>query len=308
MNKKLYVFGTIISIDFVCENEDIVMNEIVETVNTLDDEMSIYKEYSIISNINKNAGIKEVKVSINVMNVVKKSIKYSAITNGNLDITSKPVIDIIKSGDINIDKINKKIKLINYKNIIINEDNNTIKLKYKGMGIDLGSMVKGYATDMIVDILNKYNVLNALIDLGGNIYVKGQNIDNNNWNVGIQDPFDVTYSNIGILSLSNKSVVTSGNYERANHIISPKTGLPVNGELASVSIVSTLSIDGEGLSTGCYVMGLKEGIKLIETIDGIDAIFVTNDKEVYCTSNIKRNFLISNDEYKMMGSNNEKNN
>jgi len=82
MNKKLYVFGTIISIDFVCENEDIVMNEIVETVNTLDDEMSIYKEYSIISNINKNAGIKEVKVSINVMNVVKKSIKYSAITNG----------------------------------------------------------------------------------------------------------------------------------------------------------------------------------------------------------------------------------
>jgi len=176
------------------------------------------------------------------------------------------------------------------------------------MGIDLGSMVKGYATDMIVDILNKYNVLNALIDLGGNIYVKGQNIDNNNWNVGIQDPFDVTYSNIGILSLSNKSVVTSGNYERANHIISPKTGLPVNGELASVSIVSTLSIDGEGLSTGCYVMGLKEGIKLIETIDGIDAIFVTNDKEVYCTSNIKRNFLISNDEYKMMGSNNEKNN
>jgi FAD:protein FMN transferase len=302
MKKQFYVFGTVISIDFVSENEDIIMDEIIGTVYRLDDEMSIYKEDSIISNINKNAGIQEVKVSSDVMHVVKEAIKYSKITNGELDITSKPVIDIVKAGNFGIDKINEKIKLINYKNIIINEENNTIKLKHVGMGIDLGSMVKGYASDLIVDILNKYNIANALIDLGGNIYVKGLYLDNIKWNVGIQDPTGERYSTIGILNLSNKSIVTSGNYERANHIISPKTGLPVNGEILSVSIISNLSIYGEGLSTACYVMGLENGLKLIEETDDIDAIFVTCDKKVYCTNNIKKEFVISNDEYKIIES------
>jgi FAD:protein FMN transferase len=302
MKKQFYVFGTVISIDFVSENEDIIMDEIIGTVYRLDDEMSIYKEDSIISNINKNAGIQEVKVSSDVMHVVKEAIKYSKITNGELDITSKPVIDIVKAGNFGIDKINEKIKLINYKNIIINEENNTIKLKHVGMGIDLGSMVKGYASDLIVDILNKYNIANALIDLGGNIYVKGLYLDNIKWNVGIQDPTGERYSTIGILNLSNKSIVTSGNYERANHIISPKTGLPVNGEILSVSIISNLSIYGEGLSTACYVMGLENGLKLIEETDDIDAIFVTCDRKVYCTNNIKKEFVISNDEYKIIES------
>jgi len=300
MKKQIYAFGTIISIDFACENEIKVMDEIVENINRLDDEMSIYKEYSNISNINKNAGKEEVNVTQNVMNVIKKSIEYSEITNGELDITSKPVIDIVKSGILNIDDMNKKRKLINYKNILINEQNSTIKLKDEGMGIDLGSMVKGYATDIIVDILNKNNISNALIDLGGNIYVKGLNKDNIKWIVGIQDPFDVRYSSVGVLSLSNKSIVTSGNYERANHIISPKTGLPINDEIVSISIISDQSIDGEGLSTGCYVMGLEKGIKLIESIDGIDGIFITKDRKVYCTSEIEGKFLILNDEYRII--------
>ena len=300
MKKQIYAFGTIISIDFVSENEIKVMDEIVENINRLDDEMSIYKEYSNISNINKNAGKEEVNVTQNVMNVIKKSIEYSEITNGELDITSKPVIDIVKSGILNLDDMNKKRKLINYKNILINEQSNAIKLKYDGMGIDLGSMVKGYATDIIVDILNKNNISNALIDLGGNIYVKGLNKDNIKWIVGIQDPFDIRYSSVGVLSLSNKSIVTSGNYERANHIISPKTGLPINDEIVSISIISDQSIDGEGLSTGCYVMGLENGIKLIESIDGIDAIFITKNKEIYCTSKIEGKFLVLNDEYKIM--------
>ena len=303
MKKQIYAFGTIILIDFVCSDEIKIMDEIVENINRLDDEMSIYKEDSIVSNINKNAGIQEVKVSIDFMYVVKKAIEYSNITNGELDITSKPVIDIVKAGNLNIDKINEKIKLINYKNIMINDDNNTIKLKHVGMGLDLGSMVKGYATDLIVDILNKHNISNALIDLGGNIYVKGLYMNNSKWNVGIQDPTGKRYSTIGVLNLSNKSIVTSGNYERANHIISPKTGLPVNGEIASVSIISKFSIDGEGLSTGCYVMNLEDAIKLIERINDIDAIFVTNNKEVYCTSNIKKDLIISNDEYKIIESN-----
>jgi thiamine biosynthesis lipoprotein len=305
MNKSIYVFGTIVYIEFNHKNEnDIIMNEIVEKLNYLDDEMSIYKEYSVVSSINKMAGKKYVEVTKDVMNVIEKSIEYSNITEGLLDITSKPVIEIIKSDkfDINVDinEINEKRKLIDYKKILVDKKNNFIMLKYEGMGIDLGSMVKGYATDILVDILDKYKVSNALIDLGGNIYVKGLKDDKYLWSVGIQDPFDLKYESLGVLKLRDKSIVTSGDYERKNHIISPKTGLPVNGEIASVTIISDKSIDCEGLSTACYIMELKKGLDLINSINGVEGIFVTVDKKVYCTNEIKDKFSLLDNEYKLM--------
>lgn len=300
MNKSIYVFGTIVYIEFNHENEDNIMNEIMQKLNLLDDEMSIYKEYSIVSSVNKMAGKKYVEVTKDVMNIIEKSIEYSNITDGLLDITSKPVIEIIKSNEFDIHKINEKRNLINYKNILLDKENNFIMLKYEGMGIDLGSMAKGYATDILVDILNKYKIQNALIDLGGNVYVKGLNDNEYPWNVGIQDPFDLRYKSLGVLKLMDKSIVTSGNYERKNHIISPKSGLPVNGEIASVTIISDKSVDGEGLSTACYIMGVEKGLDLIDSIDGVEGIYVTSDKKIYYTNGIKNAFSLINNEYKLM--------
>lgn len=299
MKKQIYALGTIISLDFSRKEEKQIMHEIVEYINRIDDEMSIYKEDSIVSNINKEAGKESVKVSKDVMLAIKKSIEYSKITNGFLDITTKPVTDIVKAGNIDVNLIKEKSKLINYKDIEINEVDSTVKLKHENMGIDLGCIAKGYVTDVIVDILNRYNVLDALIDLGGNIYAKGINGENK-WNIGLQDPFEKRYSSIGYISLKDKSVVTSGNYERPNHIISPITGLPCNNSIASISIISDKSIDGEGLSTACFIMNLEDGIKLVESINEIDGIFITKDKMVYCTNNIKNKFVILNDEYKMI--------
>lgn len=302
MKKQIYALGTIISIEFTCINEDQIMDEIIEYIYKLDDEMSIYKEDSIVSQINKEAGIKSVKVSKDILYTVQKAIEYSKITNGFLDISTKPVTDIIKAGNLDSNLIKEKSKLINYKDIEVNEIESTIKLRYEGMGIDLGCIAKGYATDIIVNILDRYNISNALIDLGGNIYVKGL-AGENKWNIGIQDPFGDRYNSIGYISLSNKSVVTSGSYERPNHIISPKTGLPCNSDIASVSIISNKSIDGEGLSTACYIMNLEDGINLVESFKDTEGIFITKDKKVYCTSNIKKEIVILNNEYKVAETN-----
>lgn len=300
MIKQIYIFGTIATIEFNSAVQEIIMNEITDILYNFDDEMSVFKENSNISKINLLAGKSEVRVSKDFFNIVEKAIQYGNLTNGDIDITSKPVIDIIKLHKGDESEINEKLKLINYKNIILDSEKSTVKLKYDGMAIDLGSLVKGYATDIIVNILNKYSVKDAIIDLGGNVYVKGHDENNEKWNVGIQDPFKEDFKCMGAINLSNKSIVTSGNYVRKNHIISPKTGFILNNDLISVTIISDKSIDGEALSTACFVKGLYESIKLINTFNDIDAIFITNKNEVYCTQRIKNEFNIINNEFHLL--------
>ncbi len=133
----------------------------------------------------------------------------------------------------------------------------------------------------------------------------GTKPDGTPWNVGIQDPSGQKGQYVGVISVSNKSVVTSGNYERYfiqdgkryHHIMDPKTGYPADNGVISTTIISDHSIDGDALSTSTYVLGLEKGMKLIESLDGVDAIFITQDKKVYATSGIKNNFKLTNEEF-----------
>jgi thiamine biosynthesis lipoprotein len=150
-----------------------------------------------------------------------------------------------------------------------------------------------------------FNIESALIDLGGNIYVHGAKPDGTPWNVGVQDPFKPRGEYIGILKLGDKSIVTSGSYEKYfvkdgemfHHIIDPRTGYPANSRIVSATIISDDSLDGDGLSTGVYILGVEKSMKLIESLTGIDAIFVTEDRRVYATSGITNNFILTNDDF-----------
>lgn len=127
------------------------------------------------------------------------------------------------------------------------------------------------------------------------------------WKIGIQNPFDARGNKLGIVTIGQKSVVTSGIYERYleqdgkqyHHILNPFTGYPVENELASVSILSDHSVDGDGLSTVVFSMGLEEGFDFVEGLDKVDAIFVTKDKEVYMTSGANKIFTLTNYEFKV---------
>ena len=175
------------------------------------------------------------------------------------------------------------------------------------MEVDLGSIAKGYAADEVVKILKQEGIRSAIIDLGGNIYALGSKNSDNNWKVGIQDSFSDRGKVIGAVEVFDKTVVTSGIYERFieedgvryHHILNPKTGYPYETDIAGVSIIADNSIDADALSTLTFTKGVKEGLKFVENLDNVDAIFITNDKKIYLTENIKDNFKLMNNDFEI---------
>ena len=309
--RTLFVLGTIVNLRAYGRNADNAIDKAVERLNEIDDKLSVFKEYSDVSSINKYASIKSQKVSSDTFLLLKKAVEYSKLTGGTFDPTIFPLVDLWSIGTKNEhipedEKIKERLKLVNYKDIIFNENENTIMLKQHNQSIDLGGIAKGYAADEVSNIFLKYHIKSAMIDLGGNIAVLGYKPGGETWNIGIQDPLSPRGKYAGIISDINRSFVTSGNYERYfikdgkkyNHIINPVTGYPSDSNLLSVTIISRNSIDGDGLSTGVYILGLEKGMKLIETLDGIEAVFITADKEIYVTSGIADKFKVSSNVYK----------
>ena len=214
-----------------------------------------------------------------------------------------------KSETYSQEEINEKLPLVNHDCVILNPDTKTVYLEYKGMQLDLGGIGKGYAADAIAVLLRNSGVEHAIINIGGNIYALGDKPNNEPWNISVQNPFDTRGTIIGTLQLTNKSIVTSGIYERYftdeygaiyHHLLDPKTGYPFKNELASVTIISDSSTDGDALSTSTFALGVEAGIDFIENLEGIDAIFVTTDKKIYLTSGIKNNFILSNTSFEML--------
>ncbi|AQR96214.1 FAD:protein FMN transferase [Clostridium saccharoperbutylacetonicum] len=308
--REFYGLGTIIRLRVDGKNGEKAIQEAVDRLNIIENKMSVFKEFSEVSMINKNAGVSGQEVSSDTFFLIKRAVEYSELSEGTFDPTIMPIVSLWRIGSDNPRmpskrEIERTLKLVNYEDIIINEKSHSIGLKHRNQAIDVGGIAKGYAADEVKNVFENHKINSALIDLGGNIYALGTKPDKNLWNVGIQNPFDTRGEHIGVISVENKSIVTSGNYERYftkggkiyHHIIDPKTGYPSESEVISSTIISDHSIDGDGLSTGVYIMGLEKSIKLIESLKGIDAIFITKNKEVYATSGIKNSFNITNTEF-----------
>lgn len=309
--KSFFVLGTIINLKAFGKKSEKAIEEAIEKLTDIDNKMSAFKDYSEISRINKNAGIAPQSVSEDTFYVIKEAIYYSDLLEGTFDPTIRPLVSLWGIGTQNEripkrNEIDEKLKLVNYRDIILDEKNTSIRLKKQNQSLDVGGIAKGFAADEVKNIFKKHGIKNALIDLGGNILTLGSKTDSSTWNVGIQDPFGNRGEFIGVVSIKDKSVVTSGNYERFfmkdgksfHHILNPKTGYPSESKIVSATIISDKSIQGDGLSTGVYIMGVEKSLKLIESIDGVDAIFITETKEVYATSGIKTCFKLSNKEFK----------
>ena len=307
--KSSYALGTIINLKVSGRRGEKAIKEAIEKLNAIDDKMSVFKEESDISKITSKAGVNSETVSKDTYFVVKKAVEYSKILEGTFDPTIRPLVKLWSIGTKEESipeksQIEETLKLVNYKDVILDENDHSIMLKHKKQALDVGGIAKGFAADEVRDIFYKHKIKSALIDLGGNIFALGNKDDGTPWKVGIQNPFKPRGEYIGILSVKNKSVVTSGNYEkyfikdgeRFHHIIDPKTGYPSQSKIISATIISDNSIDGDGLSTGVYILGIDKALKIIEAIEGIDAIFITEDKKVYKTSGIDKNILTLTDE------------
>jgi thiamine biosynthesis lipoprotein len=315
ISKSDFCLGTVVEIKIYDKASEDTLTDVFNILKRIENRMSLNLENSEICKINKSAGKEEVKVSPETFSVIKRSIYYSSRSNGLFDISIGPLVKLWGIGSDNArlpspNEISSTIKKIGYKNIILDEANHSVKLAKEGMMLDLGAIAKGYAADEIAKYLKSKNIQNAIINLGGNVYAMGSNPNSKPWNIGIQNPIDSRGNNIGAIHVRNKTVVTSGVYERYfekdgkryHHILNPFTGYPADNSLISVSIVADKSIDADGLSTTTFSMGLKDGSKLIESLDGVDALFITKDNNVYITSGLKGNFLITDDNFKFMKS------
>ncbi|KNF09213.1 thiamine biosynthesis lipoprotein ApbE [Gottschalkia purinilytica] len=313
ISKTTYLMGTIINLNIFENASDDIFEKSFDIVKRIENKMSPNIENSEISTINKNAGISSTNVSQETFNVIEKSINYSNLSKGYFDISTGPLVNLWVIGTEKArvpseDEIKQLLDKVGYKNIALDKNNSSVTLSKQGMMLDLGGIAKGYTADEIAKYLKSQNINKAIIDLGGNIYALGSKSNSEPWKIGVQNPFvDARGTHIGILSVRNKSVVTSGVYERfleANkkryhHILNPFTGYPIDNNLMSVTIVSDKSIDGDALSTSVFSLGLEEGLKLVKSQKNVEAIFVTNNKEVYITPGLKNNFELTDKNFKL---------
>ena len=238
-------------------------------------------------------------VSNETLELIKKGIEFGNISNGLFDITIGEVSQLwdFKDGNNLPDPatIKEKISNVNYKNIEI--DGNNVRLSNPNAKLDLGGIAKGYIADKLKEYLLSQNIDSALINLGGNVLLVGSKLDGSNFRIGIQKPFEESGETILVVNTHDKSIVTSGTYERYfykdnklyHHILDTHTGYPVENDLCSVTIISDSSMMGDGLSTTAFLMGLNDGLNYIESLENTEAIFIDKDLKIHTTTGLNIN-------------------
>lgn len=286
-------------------------------IKKLETLLNYFSDQSEISAVNRTAGSRPVEVSIETLEILKKTMDISKAANGAFDPTIAPVIkqwrfskdssgSVIPSGKV----IEHSLALVDYKKIKINADTREVFLEDKGMELDLGGITKGFAADKAVDAIKKKGVTAALVAVAGDIRGFGLNISGQGWKVGIQNPRTRTVSDkpwediFAVLRLKDKAISTSGDYQRFfikdgirfHHILDPQTGYPSESGLISVSVIAPEGYLADGLSTAVFVLGAEKGMTILESM-GLDGILVNNNRKVFITKNLKGKIDILNKEY-----------
>lgn len=287
-----FYLDTVITLTAYAENGQI-LKDAMDECGRFEQMLSRTAEGSDVWRINHADG-NPVEVSDDTIAILQCATKISELSGGAFDVTIAPVSTIwdFTSGNAALpeaEEIAKAAKLVDYTKLEL--EGNTVKLP-AGMMIDLGGIAKGYIADRVKAYLESRGVKHAILSFGGNIVAIGSKPDGSEWKVGIQDIDRPTGDSMLISRSSGGSTVTSGIYERGfdldgvryHHLLSSETGWPVQNELASVTIFSESSMEGDALSTAAFVLGTDDGMKLIESLNGIEAVFIRRDRTaIYST-------------------------
>lgn len=305
--------GTLVSISLYDTTDSALMDLLFNRLDDIEQHMSLNVASSEINAINQGAGHESVAVSADTFHVIESALSYAALSNGKFDITVGPIVELWGIGSDHArvpeqSEIDALLPLIDYDAVALSQADQSVYLPVEGMKLDLGAIAKGYAADELVRLLDENNIQRAIINLGGNVYVKGEKASQQNWRVGVQNPFDARGAYLGIASVADETIVTSGIYERYlevdgiryHHILNPVSGMPVNNELASVTIITAQSMDADAYSTILFTAGLEEGLTLANANDAIKAIFVTRDQEVYLSEGTASIFELTDSHFEVM--------
>ena len=305
-----FMLGTICSITLFDHGKPQVYRDIFNRLREIEGRMSTNIVGTDIDRVNKAAGVSAVEVHSDVFDVIEQAYFYAELSGAAFDPTVGPLVSLwgINSESPRVplpEEIENILPLLNWQNMELDRNSYSVFLKKTGMALDLGAIAKGYAADEVSAIIKKAGIPRAIIDLGGNVVLVGEKKDKSLWKVGIQNPLESRGNYIGIVQTGEKSVVTSGVYERYfekdglryHHIFSPMDGYPVWNELLSVTIIADRSIDADAVSTSAFVLGYEKGSSLVESLGGVDAVFICADKSVYLTGGV--DFTLSDTNYRI---------
>jgi len=300
-SRSLKLMGNNFTITVVANDENAaepLIDAAVDEIRRIERLLTTFNDESQTNLINANAGIKPVIVDLEVFNLIERSIAISDITQGAFDITYGGIDKTLWNFDKSMTTLpsdsdaKKMVHLINYKNIVLNRESQSVFLKEKGMRIGFGGIGKGYAAEMAKKILQKNNVESGIINASGDLTTWGNQPDGKPWTIGIANP-DHPEMAFSYIEISNKAVATSGNYEKYiliggkkySHTIDPKTGLPISG-IKSVTIIHDNAEFADAMATPISVMGINAGLFLVNQIPDLYCLIIDDNNTIYTSKNI----------------------
>ncbi len=287
---------TVVAKDSTAANSDI--NMAVAEITRIEKRISSWDPNSETSLVNTNAGIKPVKVSQELFDLIKRAIGISKLTDGAFDITYASMDKIWKfDGSMTRmpaeEDIKSSVSKVGYQNIILNEAEHTVFLKLPGMKIGFGAIGKGYAADRAKDLLQSKGVIAGIINASGDMNTWGKQVNGEDWKVAITNPMDKNKA-FALLPIKNEAVVTSGDYEkfvefngtRYAHIIDPRTGYPATG-IISVTVFAPKAELADALATSVFVMGKEVGLNRINQLPKVECIIIDVEGNIHTSDHIE---------------------
>jgi thiamine biosynthesis lipoprotein apbE len=307
--RTVFALGTVCSIQLFTEKPqtevELVLQTCILRLEELERHLSANAESSTLIDINKASGVSAVNVPADIYPLFARAVFFAEKTDGAFNPAIGGVVKLWNIGFENARKpedrdIQVALSRTDYKDVQL--AGTAVFLKKEGMKLDLGAIAKGFAADELTRIVKQAGIMHAVIDIGGTISAVGVRPDGKRWNIGIRDPRIRQGQPIISAPIENRSISTSGSYERYfeqdgiryHHIIDPATGYPVQSNMIAVSVFADSATDADALSTACFVLGYKKAVKLLDELPNTEALFIFDDNSVRTTGNLKKNIMILN--------------
>jgi FAD:protein FMN transferase len=299
--QEMKLMGNRFEISAVAADEAWAMERIdaaVEEIRRIERLLTTFDEGSETNRINQHAGIAPVKVSAETFGLIERSIRISAVTQGAFDISYGSVDKRLWNFDQQMRQLpdkelaRKMVRLINYRNILLDRAGTTVFLKEKGMRIGFGGIGKGYAAERAKKVMQERGVDSGIVNASGDLTAWGLQPDGRPWTIGIVRP-DIKREIFSYLDITNMALATSGNYEkyvmiggkRYSHTIDPRTGLPVTG-IKSVTIITPNAEIADAMATPVMIMGVRAGLYMINQMKDIEAVIIDDNDKIYTSDHI----------------------
>ena len=299
VSRSDFLLNTFVTVTLYDSEDEAILDGCLELCSHYEELLSRTKEDSEIFRLNhREPGTREMEVSAETAEVIERGLYYSRLSGGAFDITVEPLSSLwdftaAEPELPDLEMIRENLPKVGYERVSVS--GNTIVFADDETRIDLGAIAKGYIADKMKEYLLEQGVESAIINLGGNVLCVG-GYGEEPFRIGIQRPYADRSETVGVLEIRDLSAVSSGVYERHfekdgvnyHHILDPKTGYPYENGLTAVTIVSEKSVDGDGLSTTCFSLGLERGMELLNSLEHVWAVFITDDGELHYSDGMEQ--------------------